>query len=219
MANYNLYAEVPSVGPDADTSSTVLGTEFIVNRECWVTQFRWFRPAGSDTAIRKAALFEYSTRALVSPVVDLPMPDFSQWGTIDISPIKLEIGKRYIVAILHPAGRYPATGAYFTTGPNATDTVRGPVTIPGSSNSQAQGSYIYSPTMTMPTETYNGAAYYSDLTLTDVDLSIPSSQTVTKVFSEGGWQTIQSTPKVWNAQAGWIPITVKQWNGDSWNVS
>lgn len=217
MANYNLYVTTPSIGPDADTSSTVLGTEFIVNQECWVTQLRWLRPAGSDSAVRKAALYE-STGVLVSPVVDLPMPDFSQWGATDVTPIKLTVGKRYIVAVLHPAGRYPATGAYFTTGPNGADTVRGPVTVPGSNNSQAQGSYIYRPVMAMPTETYNGAAYYSDVTITDVNPNPPVDQTITKVFGDNGWESIQSTPKVY-INGVWTPATVKQWSGADWNIS
>lgn len=217
MANYNLYTTTPSIGPDADNSPTILGTEFIVNQECWVTQFRWLRPAGSDSAVRKAALYE-SSGTLVSPVVDLPMPDFSQWGAADITPIKLTVGKRYIVAVLHPAGRYPATGAYFITGPNGSDTVRGPVTVPGSSNSVAQGSYIYRSVMTMPTETFNGAAYYSDVTLTDINPNPIVPSTVTKVFGENGWDTIQATPKVF-IDGEWIPPTVKQWNGDGWNIS
>lgn len=217
MANFNLYATTPSIGPDADTSSTVLGTEFIVNQECWVTQLRWLRPLGSDSAVRKAALYEASG-ILVSPIVNLPMPDFSQWGAVDIDPIKLTAGKRYIAAVLHPAGRYPATAAYFTTGPNGTDTIRGPVTVPGSSNSVAQGSYAYSPSMTLPTSTYNGAAYYSDVTITDTDPNPPSPQAVAKIFIDNRWEVTQVTPKAYH-EGVWMTSTVKQWNIDDWNIS
>lgn len=218
MAEYNLYTTTPSIGPDAEGQPTILGTEFRVNQECWVTQFRWLRPTGSDMGTRKAALFEISG-VRVSDIVDLPMPAFSRWGATDVAPIKLTVGKRYVVAVLHPAGRYPVTPQYFSgNGPNAQDTVRGPVTVPGNANGVAQGSYIYRSTMTMPTETYNGSAYYSDVTLTDVNPNPPVSTVATKVYGENGWGIIQATPKVFIAGV-WTPTTVKQWNGDGWTDS
>jgi hypothetical protein len=75
----------------------------------------------------------------------------------------------------HPAGRYVATGGYFVTGgAGATDQTFGSLlTIPNNTNSTGndQGAYFYAGAIAFPTDSFNGANYWVDVTVTDVNPS------------------------------------------------
>lgn len=228
MPNYNLFTATPSAGADADNQPVTLGTEFWVTEECWVTQIRWFRPYGSDTAIRQAAIFEKPEQR-ITDVFDLPLPAYSSWGAVDIPPLKLVPGKRYVVAVYHPAGRYAATGGYF----NASSIVVGPITMPKTSADSPNGTYIYGTGLTYPTQTYNGASYYSDVTFTDedptpppvdpepedpeepVDPEPPVDPPVdppegidVRVRTENGWDTLTVQAKYYS-DTGWVDAQIR----------
>jgi hypothetical protein len=104
---------------------------------------------------------------MVTGPFTIPAPAPGTWGTVTLpAPQPLTPGTRYRAVIFHPAGAYAATGAYFTA-----DQVAGPLVAPASATATAgaQGSYAYGPAIQYPTQTFNSAAYYADVTVTDVD--------------------------------------------------
>lgn len=173
MALFNLFPDTVTNGPDADTQPVSLGTEFVVNATSYITQIRWFRASGSPTGQRVGALYRVTgptTGERVIGPLNLPLPSAGSWGTQDITPYKVQAGERYRVVVFHPGGRFPAADAYFSTGPNGQDVVRGPVTVPNTANAlgNAQGSYEYGSSITYPTQMWANKAYFSDVTVSDV---------------------------------------------------
>lgn len=221
MALYNLFNGVPSIGPDADTTSVSLGTEFVVTAACWVTQIRWFKPFGGTSNIRVGGLYKVSgsSGSLVVGPVNIPNPEGGTWGAADVPPYRLEVGGRYRAVIFHPGGRYPASGGYFTTGPGASNIVRGPVTVPNAANSAAQGAYTYSESLVYPVETYNGGAYFSDITITDVDPNpVEDTRASVGVRTEGGWVTERAKVSYLNEDRQWTEGKLKYWTGSGWST-
>jgi hypothetical protein len=77
--------------------------------------------------------------------------------------------------VLHPNGGYVATPRYFLDGAGAGDRVYGPLVVPTAENVPyyRQGSYQYGEALQFPTQSFNGASYYSDVTITTVDPALP----------------------------------------------
>lgn len=219
MATYNIFQSLPSVGPDADTQSASLGTEFVATSQCWITQLRWFRPFGGTEDIRTGALYRVEgdgSGTLVLGPVAIPTPDPGSWGTVDVGPFRVSSGSRYRVVVFHPGGRFPVYAGYFSTGgPGASDTIRGPITIPNSVSSTAQGAYAYGNSISYPTLTYNGGAYFSDITVTDVDPNPAPSGVPVKVHESGGFVQYHAKPKVFDG-VGWVPAKLKHYTSSGW---
>ena len=185
MTTYHLFDAAPSLLQSGDEDDVSLGTEFIVTAQCWVTQFRWLRPInGVDGGIRQAALYLVNGTRVVEPV-DLGIPAQGEWGATDLpTPYKLAPG-RYKVVVRHPLGRYPAQLGWFAAGG---DEVKGPVTVPHASNATSgnQGSFGYGSGMVYPDGSYQSAAYFSDVTVTDEDPNPPVSPTDADVLLSVG---------------------------------
>lgn len=179
MADYNLFDGTPSIAADADDASVNLGTEFYVTATGWVTQIRFLQPSSGtvSTAARECAIYsttDGATGTLVAGPFTMPAPTSGQWCTYTlVTPFQLVANTRYRVAIRHPAGRYAATSGYFASGSGSTDRTAGITVRPSRANALGtkQGSYQYSAGMAFPFNEFNGGAYYSDVTITDVDPS------------------------------------------------
>lgn len=207
---YNLF-ELNGALPDAtnvDPAAITVGTEFIVTADCWVTELRWYRGnADESESIRQGGLYRKINgntpgELLLGPI-DMPLPLWNAWGTYVLpTPYKLFAGETYRVAMFHPNGRYPAVSKWFLDGPNASPIVRGPITIPNTTGIE-QGSYNYVWGLNWPDQTFNGAAYFSDVTITDVN---PNPPDTTEIRTWDG--------TVWRSD---VPTATREWNGLTWD--
>lgn len=211
MSPYNLFAGTPAnLMPAEDDGAVSLGTEFEVQTPCVATQIRWLRAISSGAGQRTGAIYRVSDRVLLTPIVQLALPDGGTWGATDIDPVELAPGVRYRVVVWHPAGRYVAEPAHFM----GASRMNGPLLIPNSAGSTAQGSYDYGGSIAMPTQTYNGSAYFSDVTVVE----LPSGPKVPlKVRGTDGWQERMAAPRVFGADGEWAAVLPKYWDGSRWS--
>lgn len=224
MTIYNLYDDASfAVGPaTVDDQAVSLGTEFTVTGPAWLTQMRWLRPTDEATGqIRIGAIFQqipgYNAGTLLYGPYTLPTPAQGQWGAYDLpTAIALAPGT-YRAVVYHPAARYFAQSHWFDTGPNASNIVRGPITVPNAANAytQAQGSYAYGTGIQWPSNTFNATAYFPGATFSDTD---PTASAVTlKRLESGIWTTHLAQPKVLHNSA-WASYHPKYWNGTAWTA-
>lgn len=230
MTDYSLHvtAPTPPLTENEDTNPITVGTEFTANSKCWATQIRWLRPSNAPNAhVRTGALYRMTganSGTMVAGPFELPVPALGSWGAFTLpEPVELIPGTRYRVAVFHPAGRYRAQAGWFAaggTGPNSITKTVGPVTVPNNADTPRQALYVYASALTLPTiNGYQGATYFADAIISDVDPSPPAAADPTvaiKVRAEGGvWQTRQARPRARTAD-GWVGGVVKHWNGTRW---
>lgn len=208
---------------NVDPMPITVGTEFIANSDCWVTEIGWFRgDQDSSNEIRQGGIYQkpdvegWEGTLLAGPF-DLPLPAWGNWGTYVLpTPLKLTAGKTYRAAVYHPGGCYAAVSKWFLDGPNAQPIVRGPITIPNTQDTQ-QGSYNYATGMSWPSQSFNGSAYFSDATITDVDPSAPPTDTLR---SWNGTQWVDSSPVIATKQRladAWVDVDLKYFH-EGWKT-
>lgn len=171
MALFNLFDGTPAVAKADDTAPLTLGTEFYVTDRAWLTEFRHLTAASGNLSNRTGALYRVSDNALMVGPFLMPEPTPGEWCAFTLpTPFELVPNERYRVAIFHPFGDYPATPHFF----EGAGRFAGPVVVPNAFTATAQGSYAYGASITYPGGTFNATAYYSDVTISDVDpASIP----------------------------------------------
>jgi hypothetical protein len=182
VTSYNLFTTTPAIVADVDTNATNAGTEFYTTATGWVTQVRYLHPSsGGGSNVRTMGIYSTTngtTGTLVAGPFTMPAPAAGTWVTYTLpTPLQLVAGTRYRVVTLHPVGAYAATGGYFASGAGSADLVQGILVRPNAANalSGGQGSYFYAGSLSFPTNTFNGGAYYSDVTVTDVNPSAGSA--------------------------------------------
>lgn len=177
MTLYNLFPAVGTTLPTNeanDNDALSLGTEFYVtDAGCTVTKIRWYCPVNSANVLgREGAVYSIyeptHTLTIETEIATFPTASPGAWCEIAlVTPLILEPLVRYRVAVFHPAGRYPATGAYFVEfGEGDTNLVQGPVVRPSAAGAYGgtfQGTYAYGPELGPPMDTFNGASYFSDV--------------------------------------------------------
>jgi len=177
VTTYHLFDETPSLGLVADSGGLSLGTEFYVTSPAWVTELRYLSPSAGGSATRRTAAL-YSTvdgltGTLVAGPLLLPVPSDGAWVTGALpAPVPLVPGVHYRVVVFHPDGGYVAVPRYFL---DSGDRIYGPVVVPSTANaiSGKQGSYAYDDYLAFPNSQFNGASYYADVTVTNVDPAGP----------------------------------------------
>ncbi|WNO26020.1 hypothetical protein SEA_WILDWEST_1 [Arthrobacter phage Wildwest] len=171
MALFNLFDGTPALGKGNDASPLTLGTEFYVTSPAWLTQIRHLTASEGSLARRTGAVFAAATGALVAGPFQMPVPVHGEWCALDLpDAVELTPGVHYRVAIFHPEGDYPATGYYFD---DEAARYSGPVVVPNvfDAVAGAQGSYKYDAYLAFPDNSFNATAYFSDVTISDVDPS------------------------------------------------
>jgi hypothetical protein len=173
---YNLFPiAAPQLTGFEPGSSIVLGTEFYVTSACWVTQVRYLASTNQEQNTRVMSLWstaDGTTGTMVAGPFSMPTHTPGDWVTYTLpTPFRLTANLRYRIATRHPEGSYAATGAYFHDGAGQTTLTQGPVIRPSEADAlgNGQGSYDYGTTDFFPSSHFNGGAYYSDVTITDVD--------------------------------------------------
>lgn len=184
MSLWNLFPTHPGVQPQwADGEAVSLGTQFSVTSPAWAVALRYPHPVASDEIERRtAALYRVNdadgSGTLIAGPVLMPVPVAGEWCSADLpSPVPLVPGVSYRTVVLHPHGHYSAVGRYFVDGDGAFDRDYGPLHVPSALNvlNGRQGSYLYGGAIQFPTEAYNAASYFSDVTVTDTDPTPPAA--------------------------------------------
>lgn len=178
MTDYRAYgAESPPANAATDDSAYTLGMEFDVLQNCWLKNIHFWQPTGNSpsSATRKALLFQVidaSNGTLLEGPSDFPAT-VSGWNTY-FSGRALTTGVKYRACIFHSAGRYAATGSWYSTGPGANPLVNGPLRVYDQDLAAGanQDSFLASAVPGYPINSSSAANYWIDVTVTDVDPNI-----------------------------------------------
>lgn len=224
MTEYRALASfTPPASADADSGSVHLGMEFYVTSAANATKIHFYRPAGAATGSSVVgAIFRVdseSSGAMVSSVTSFTEVD--GWNTATLSPpVTLTPNQRYRVVITYPQGRYATTPAFFTTGgPGGSVAItNGPLVIPTTYEATGgdQGQYIYSASATpvFPTNTFQGAVYWVDVTVDDGGVATAptvsagadvAAHTVSTEFARAATEAANGstiTARAWTIQSG-----------------
>ncbi len=180
MTDYSAYQlESGPTDVTADDSAYTMGLEFNVLTDCWLKAIHFWQASGNSpsSATRKALLYRVidgSSGTELLPATDFPAT-VSGWNSFtDVGVFPLTIGT-YRACVFHPAGRYSATANYYSSGAGSEPVTNGPLRIPDSdtANGADQNSFIANATPQYPSGSFNANKYWIDVTLTDVDPSIP----------------------------------------------
>lgn len=174
MATYSAFSAAPSLSADTDSGGVNLGLEFYVTSAAWLAAIRYVQPAsGGNLNTRDVGLYDLTDGSLVASGSVTPVSgDAGGWVVADLaSPVSLVVDRRYRAVVFHPAGKYVATGSYFSGGDGAGGIVSGPLTVPnavGATNGY-QGSYRYAGDLANTNASFNATNYWTDVVVTDVD--------------------------------------------------
>lgn len=180
---YSIFDGQPSIPWQADfvEDGISVGTEFRVSQAAWVTHVRYLAGhGGGNDGIKPetsyCTIFESTdggaTATMLFTPLEMPYQQtVDEWVTLELPlPQQVQPPHTYMVVVWHPVGlnSYIATGGYFASGDflSGQDVVKGPLIIPSAASSLHQGAYHYGAQVdAYPTDSYNGAAYYSDILL------------------------------------------------------
>jgi hypothetical protein len=179
MATYNLFgAAEPTSAPPVATGTVndfSMSTEFGVTSPCWVTQLRFHRQTTGITGTITGGIYTVATAttgALVSGTFVTYTVSGTGWQTATLAnPIYLTPGQRYRVINEFAGNSYEITSGYFTTGPGATTSTNGPLTLYSHDDAlgNVQGGSSVTSVLSYTTNASSGDNYWSDLTVTDVN--------------------------------------------------
>jgi hypothetical protein len=195
VTEYRIFPAISGPASTSEDSPVNLGTQFSVSTTCWITRIHYWAPidAGVDGTVlgRVWTVTGSGTgTALAGTDVGGAGPAFDtipnttspgRWRTATLTtPVQISAGTNYRVAILYPSG-YAATGNFWANGgPGDSGITNGPLTAPSKAAvaDGGQGAFDYGATYSYPANASgNGANYWPDVTVSDVDPSAP--QTIT----------------------------------------
>jgi hypothetical protein len=145
-------AGVPSVLNDVDTRGVEVGLRFFADVAGYVTVIRYYR-GPLNAGPHAGSLWTDDGARLAS--VAFAAETTSGWQTASLSPpAAVEPGVVYVVSYHAPAGRYSATGSFFSRAHDAP-----PLHAPA----RGTGRFSYGSTSTFPTGTFNATHYWVDV--------------------------------------------------------
>lgn len=219
MTLYHLYEGVtPQVIQD-DSAQLSLGTEFLITGPAWVTQFRVLIGEGDTTTLPRQMAVTKITEEGDFSSISVPGQEVTQtntpgWSITDITPVFLQPG-RYKVTAFHPQGQYTAVGGWFESGPNSETIVRGPVTIPKTSEAtKGNATYYYGPELTLPDSSFSGGGYFADVTISDTDPSGTPKGRI-NVLQNGAWESVTGETSVLIGET-WVPAQMYYLDQGAW---
>lgn len=177
MVDYRAYgAETGPTDAAADDTAYTMGLEFDVLETCWLKAIHFWQPSGNgpSSSVRKAGLYEVVSSVvgdIVHSFADFPATA-ANWNTYTLDPVlQLDPGTTFRACVFHPAGRYPATSNYYSSGAGGTPLVVGPLRIVDEDLAvgNKQNSFVGSEIPQFPTEAFNSNKYWIDVTVTDED--------------------------------------------------
>lgn len=196
----------PPTAAETDNAAYVMGLEFYVTQQAWVSHIWFWQPSTNSpsSAARIGALWQVvngtSGVNLREGVFGTPVPG---WNSLAVSPVELTPNVRYRATVLHPAGRYAATPGYFTAGVGSSNLLQNWFVVPNADNTTGldQGNFVPSAVMAYPTDSFGGANYWTDVSVTSVipvNIALPatargSGAAVTPAISAVGGTAVAQT--------------------------
>ncbi|MDR6862598.1 DUF4082 domain-containing protein [Phycicoccus sp. 3266] len=188
---------VPNTLDEGDTGSISLGTKFTSDVNGQVKGLRFYKgPTGTGTHV--GGLYTLSGTRLASAT--FTSETASGWQQVNFStPVSITAGTVYVAVLFAPAGHYAADTGYFA----ASGVDNPPLHALRDGVSGGNGVYIYSSSMTFPTNTFNSEGYYVDPVFATVTATVPGAPTGVGATAGNGTATVS-----WTAPAdGGSPIT------------
>lgn len=168
-----------------DNEPIEVGVKFRSDVYGAVTGIRFYKMA-ANTGTHTGTLWTADGRQLATATFS--GESATGWQTVTFSnPVPIQPGTTYVASYHAPVGEYAATAGYFWNAPAPTMqggaiTDAGPLHILHSSGSGTNGVYAYSGATTFPSNAYQAANYWVDVTFE----SIPAAGAVTGVSATAG---------------------------------
>ncbi len=167
-------SNVPANVNVTDPSSVELGVKFSSSTAGNITGFRFYK-GSQDTGTHTAEL--WSATGTMLATATFTNETASGWQQVNLpTPVAISAGTTYI-ASYHSSGHYSEDDNYF-----ATAHVNGPLAAPSSAASGGNGVYVYSSTVSFPSNTYNAANYWVDIVLA----ATPATPAITSALTASG---------------------------------
>jgi hypothetical protein len=153
----------PEDEPADDPSAVELGLRFVAAADGYVSGVR-FHKGAANTGVHHGTLWSAAGEQLSR--VEFTGESATGWQEASfVTPVPVVAGQAYVVSYTAPDGGYTATGgAFLARGRDA-----GPLTVEGGFGVQPAG--LYGPPGTVPTQSWDNAAYYVDPVFTFTDSS------------------------------------------------
>lgn len=179
----------PALGSDGQGIS--LGMKFRSSQAGAITQVRFWKTAG-NTGTHTAAIYELDGTRLWKGT--FTNETGSGWQYVNTDTVFISANTTYIVAYYTPTGNYAKTeGSFYNS------IINNMLTAPSTYTSNGNGVYLYSDSVSFPTNTYQGNNYWVDVNYQNIEA--PVTPNVGPVVSAGLDQIIK------------LPTTSYQLNG------
>jgi Domain of unknown function (DUF4082)/Bacterial Ig-like domain/Purple acid Phosphatase, N-terminal domain/Bacterial Ig domain len=153
-------SSTPAIADPGDGASIELGLKFVPASNGMVTGVRFYK-APANTGTHTGSLWSATGTLLATGT--FTGETASGWQTLTFSsPVAVTAGTTYVASYYAPNGHYSYSGAYFTS-----DVITGALTAPAAGN----GAYRYGGGF--PSNSYNSANYWVDITF--LDSAIPDT--------------------------------------------
>jgi hypothetical protein len=165
---HNLFGDRrPTVDTDPDTRPVELGLRFRSAEPGTVTGVRFYKGARNRGG-HVGSLWTSTGKLLAR--ASFANESGSGWQSVTFAqPVPVTAGTTYVVSYHAPQGGYAADPRFFST-----DTVSGPLTAPRDTATARNSVYGYGGAGTFPTQTWQAANYWVDVTLEVVDGATPA---------------------------------------------
>lgn len=159
-------------GPNNEDNGdpVTLGTRFTLSATGWITHLHFFRGTTNDTGTHTGGVFKKSDSSPVAGTqITIPAVG-TGWQTVAL-PVPVQVpADTYVAGALHPDGHPCFTGGYWGVGgPGGSGITNGILTAPSDAAISGQGVYVGGGTFACPTNSFNQANYWVDVTVSDVD--------------------------------------------------
>nr|BFF20410.1 hypothetical protein GCM10025730_39310 [Promicromonospora thailandica] len=156
-----VYGDTPGGKPSGDSSAVELGLRFVAAADGYVSGVRFHKTA-ANTGVHHGTLWSASGAQLAR--VEFTGESATGWQEAAFTtPVPVVEGEAYVVSYTAPNGGYTTTPwAFQSLGRDA-----GPLTVPGGFAAAPAG--VYGTAGTVPTQSWDNAAYYVDPVFTFTD--------------------------------------------------
>lgn len=173
-------------GPNNEDNGdpVTLGTRFILSATGWITHLHFFRGTTNDTGTHTGGVFKKSDSSPVAGTqITIPATG-TGWQTVALpAPVQVP-ADTYVVGVLHPDGHACFTGGYWGVGgPGGSGITSGILTAPSDATISGQGVYVGGGTFACPTNSFNQANYWVDVSVSDTDPTAPLDATAADTLS------------------------------------
>jgi len=181
---------VPTSVDDGDPLSVELGTKFRSDLPGFITGARFYKSA-LNTGVHTASLWTSTGTRLATATFSGETA--SGWQQVAFpSPVQIVANTTYVISYHAPNGHYSAPDNYFAT----TGFDNPPLHALRNGVDGPNGVYIYSPSATFPTQTFQSECYFVDVTFSTSSGPDQTPPTVVAVLPTAGASGVQTDTTV-----------------------